>query len=141
MEDLVGASTTQPRFRTLLVATFAGVAVLLAVVGVAGVIAFTVSRRTQEIGVRVALGATRRQVVSLLVRQGLAPTAIGMLAGLAGAMALGRVLSGLLFGVAASDPTVFAGAAGLLAVAAVVAAYVPARRAASASPLDALRAE
>jgi putative ABC transport system permease protein len=141
MQDLVSASTTQPRFRTLLITAFALVAVVLAVVGVAGVIAYTVSRRTQEIGVRVALGATRHQVVALLVGQGLVPTAIGIVVGLAGAIGVARVLAGLLFGVSATDPTVLAGAVGLLAVSAVAAAYVPARRAAAVSPLDALRAE
>src|SRR5262249_492734 len=91
LELLVAESTRQPRFRTLLVGAFATLAIALAVVGVAGVIAFTVSRRTHEIGVRLALGASRADVVSLLMRQGMAPAAAGVAAGLAGALALSRV--------------------------------------------------
>src|SRR5262249_7184194 len=99
MDRVVTRSTSEPRFRTVLVGSFAALALLLSVVGVAGVIAFTVERRTREIGVRVALGATKLQVVAMLMRQGMAPAAVGIAAGLAGALALSRLLAGLLFGV------------------------------------------
>jgi putative ABC transport system permease protein len=141
MTQLVADSTRQPRFRTLLVGTFAALALLLSVVGVAGVIAFAVGRRTHEIGVRVALGATRRQVLSLLLIQGMMPAAAGAAIGVCGAVALTRVLAGLLFGVEATDPGVFAAATGLLMLAALGATYLPARRATSIDPMTALRGE
>jgi putative ABC transport system permease protein len=139
MNQLVDESTTQPRFRTLLILTFAALAIVLSVVGVAGVVAFTVGRRAHEIGVRVALGATKRQVISLLLVQGMAPTAIGLAAGLVGAIAVTRVLAGLLFGVATTDSAVFASAIALLLLSALGATYVPARRATSIDAMDALR--
>jgi ABC-type antimicrobial peptide transport system permease subunit len=116
-------------------------AVLLAVVGVAGVISYAVGRRTQEIGVRVALGASRRQVVSLLLAQGMRPAAFGVALGLLGALALTRLLSGLLYGVSALDVPVFAAAAVTLMLAALVATYLPARRATGIDPMVALRAD
>jgi putative ABC transport system permease protein len=141
MNDMVADSTSQPRFRTLLVGAFAALAVVLSVVGVSGVIGYAVGRRTHEIGVRVALGATRRQVIALLVTQGVVPAAVGLVVGLAGAAALTRVLQGLLFGVAPTDLRVYSAATALLAIAAVAATYVPARRATSIDPMIALRAE
>jgi len=138
---MVAESTKQPRFRTLLIGAFAALAVVLSVVGVAGVIGYAVGRRRHEIGVRVALGATRRQVVSLLLVQGMGPTLVGLLLGLAGAAALTRVLSGILFGVAATDVGVYASATGVLLLAALAATYVPARSATSIDPMVALRAE
>jgi putative ABC transport system permease protein len=141
MDDVVALSTTEPRFRTLLVGAFAALAVLLAVVGVAGVISYAVGRRTQEIGVRVALGASRQQVVSLLLAQGMRPAAIGVALGLLGALALTRLLTGLLYGVSALDVPVFVAAAVALMLAALVATYVPARRATGIDPMIALRAD
>jgi putative ABC transport system permease protein len=141
MEQVVGNSTAQPRFRTWLLATFAGLALLLSVVGVAGVIAYSVSRRTHEIGVRVALGATGNNVISLLMRQGMVPTGVGVALGAAGSLAFGRVMSGLLFGVTATDSSVFAVAALALICAAALATYLPARRATSIDPMIALRSE
>ena len=141
MRAVVDETTTEPRFRTVLVAVFAMLAVLLAVGGVTGVIAYSVGRRTHEIGVRVALGATRANVVSLLVRQGLVSTAIGLGVGIAGALAVTRVLANLLFGVSTTDVSVFAGASVLLAVAAIGATYLPVRRATRVDPMIALRAE
>jgi putative ABC transport system permease protein len=108
---------------------------------VSGVISYAVGRRTHEIGVRVALGATRWDVVSLLLRQGLLPTTIGLTLGIAGALVLTRVLASLLFGVSTTDVTVFAGATALLAIAALGATYLPARRATGIDPMLALRAE
>jgi putative ABC transport system permease protein len=141
MRAVVDESTTEPRFRTLLLGAFATLAVLLAVVGVSGVISYAVGRRTHEIGVRVALGATRWDVVSLLLRQGLLPTTFGLTLGIAGALVLTRVLASLLFGVSTTDVTVFAGATALLALAAFGATYLPARRATGIDPMLALRAE
>jgi putative ABC transport system permease protein len=134
-------TTTEPRFRTLLVAAFAMLAVLLAVGGVAGVIAYSVGKRTHEIGVRVALGATRGNVVLLLLQQGMLSTAIGLGVGIAAAFAMTRVLANLLFGVSTTDVSVFAGASVLLAVAALGATYLPVRRATRVDPVIALRAE
>jgi len=139
MNQLIEESTIQPRFRTLLIGTFAALAVVLSIVGVGGVVAFAVGRQTHEIGVRVALGATSRQVISLLLMQGLWPAAIGLVVGLAGAMTATRVLSGLLFGVAATDPPVFASAMVVVLIASFGATYVPARRATSIDAMDALR--
>lgn len=141
MEQMIADSTTQPRFRTMLIGAFAVLAVLLSIVGVAGVITYAVGRRTQEIGIRVVLGATRGQVVSLMVRQGMWPAAIGVAVGVSGAFALTRVLSGLLFGVTATDAGVFAAATAMLTLAALAAAYVPARRATAIDPMVALRAD
>jgi putative ABC transport system permease protein len=134
-------STMEPRFRTRLIVTFAGLAVLLSVVGVSGVISYAVGRRTHEIGVRVALGATRVDVVSLLMAEGVLPAAIGLALGIAGALALTRVLAGMLFGVGATDLGVFAAATALLAVAALGGTYLPARRATAIDPMIALRPE
>jgi putative ABC transport system permease protein len=139
--QVVSESTTEPRFRMILVSTFAALAVVLSVLGVAGVIAYMVGQRTHEIGVRVALGATRSQVVSLLVKQGMTPAAIGLGLGLAGAAGATRVLAGLLFGVASTDPGVFVAAAVTLGCAALGATLVPARRATGIDPMIALRAE
>ena len=109
MRAVLDDSTSEPRFRTLLMGAFATLARLLAVGGVSGVISYTVGRRTHEIGVRVALGATRADVVSLLLRQGMLPTGIGLALGTAGALALTQVLANLLFAVSTTDVTVFAG--------------------------------
>jgi putative ABC transport system permease protein len=141
MDRIVADSTTEPRFRTMLVGAFAALAVVLSIIGVAGVIAYAVSRRTREIGLRVALGATQRQVVTMMIARGFVPTMIGVGVGLAGALAVTRLLSGLLFGVATTDATVFAEASAILAVAALAATYVPARRATAIDPMIALRAD
>ena len=141
MERVVADSTTEPWFRTLLVGGFAALAIVLSVVGVAGVTAYAVSRRTREIGVRIALGATPGSVVVLMVSQGFTATAAGIAAEIAGVLALTRLLSQFLFGVTATDPAVFAGATAVVTVAALAATYVPARRAASIDPMLTLRAE
>jgi putative ABC transport system permease protein len=125
----------------MLLGTFAAVAVVLAAIGVYGVLAYVVSQRTQEIGVRLAIGATPADVVALFVREGVALAAIGLAVGGIGALAAGRALTGLLFGVRATDPLTFVLVATALAVAAFCASYVPARRAARVDPMLALRAD
>jgi ABC-type antimicrobial peptide transport system permease subunit len=117
------------------------VALVLAVVGVYGLKAVVVSRRTREIAIRLVLGATNRGVLLMIVREGLVLTAIGLVVGLAAAIGMARVLSSLLYGVSATDPVVFVGAMVTLAVAAFVASYLPARRATELTPAAALRAE
>jgi putative ABC transport system permease protein len=116
-------------------------AVLLAAVGIYGVVAFSVSRRTREIGVRIALGASARDVLSMVVREALLLAAIGVAVGIAGGLALTNVVQGMLFGVAATDPATYAAASLALIAVAALAAYVPARRAAGLSPSMALRHE
>ena len=141
LSGIVSSSIAQPRFRSLLVGGFAVTALLLAIVGLAGVLSYSVSERTNEIGVRLALGARPGQIVRLVVGEGLALAAIGTLVGVAGALALGGTLSSLLFGVSAFDPRIYAGLAALLTAVAALACYVPARRAARVDPMAALRAE
>jgi putative ABC transport system permease protein len=113
----------------------------LAIIGLTGVIAYTVSQRTKEIGVRMALGAAPRDVLWLILRQGLALGAIGLAIGLAGSLALTRFLSSLLYGVSATDPLTFLGVSLLLAATTLLACYIPARRAALTDPLTSLRRE
>jgi predicted permease len=141
MDDVIGRSIAERRFTMLLLATFAAVAVLLAAIGVYGVLAYLVSQRTQEIGVRLAIGATPEDVARLFVREGAGLTLAGVACGLAGALAVTRTLSTLLFGVTTTDPVTFASVAGALAIVALLASYVPARRAARVDPMAALRTE
>ena len=139
MTEVVAQSVAEPRFHMALVASFALLALLLAAIGIYGVLAYSVTQRTHEIGVRMALGAGGRDVMGLVVREGLTLAVAGVALGLAGAAALTRLMAGLLFGVTALDPLTFgAGAAVLLGVAAV-ACYVPARRATRVQPITALR--
>jgi len=125
----------------VLLAVFAGVAGLLAAIGIYGVLAYSVVQRTQEIGVRMALGAQRAQVLSLVVRKGLMLTAIGVALGLAGAAAAARYLEGMLFGVTPLDASTFAAVAVAFSLLAVAASYLPARRATMVEPVEALRVE
>jgi ABC-type antimicrobial peptide transport system permease subunit len=125
----------------LLFGVFALVAMLLAAIGIYGVLAYLVEQRTHEIGIRVALGAKTSDVLWLIVRQGLALTLIGVALGLAGALGLTRVIRNLLYGVSATDPATFAGIALLLIGVACIASFIPARRAAKVDPLVALRHE
>jgi predicted permease len=141
MTDLVGRSIAERRFVMLLIGAFAALAVLLAAIGIYGVLAYLVAQRVQEIGVRLAIGAAPRDVVRLFVREGAALAGIGLVCGLAGALAAAQALTSLLFGVAATDPSTFAGVAVALASVAFVATYVPARRAARVDPMTALRTD
>jgi putative ABC transport system permease protein len=139
MDDLVGGSLARPRFVGLLLGLFAAAALLLAAMGIYGVLSYTVAQRTSEIGIRMALGAQRGEVVRAVVGQGLALTALGIAIGGAAAVALTRVLAGMLFGVSPTEPGVFAAVAALLVVVAGLAAWIPARNASRVDPLIALR--
>jgi predicted permease len=139
--SLVDASIVGRRFIMIVFLAFAVVAATLSAIGVYGVLAYLVSQRTREIGVRLAIGASPSGVVWLFIREGMALTALGLTAGLAGALAAGQWIRSLLFGVTVADPTTFAGVACTVIVAAVLATYVPARRAASVDPTDALRTD
>jgi predicted permease len=141
MEDVVSASLAQRRFALQVVGGFGVLALLLAGVGVYGVVAYSVSRRTREIGIRLALGASSGAILRWVFKQGMRLALLGTAAGLVVAFALTRLLSGLLFGVAPTDPLTYAGLALLLAAVAMLACYVPARRATKVDPMVALRYE
>ena len=141
MEELIATATASRRFSTQLLTAFAVLALLLAAVGIYGVMAFVVGQRTREMGIRVALGAHPREVVTLVLREALVLAAAGVAAGAVGAVIMSRYLSGMLFEVTATDPGTYAGIAVLLTVTAAVAAWRPARRAAAVDPILALRAD
>jgi putative ABC transport system permease protein len=138
MDELMEASTAQPRFRSFLLGSFAGIALVLSAIGIYGVMAYTVGRRTREIGVRMALGARPVDILRLILGESLTLTLLGVLLGLVGAYAVTRVMNGLLFGVASTDPFTFASVTLLLCSVALLASYVPARRATRVDPLVAL---
>jgi putative ABC transport system permease protein len=141
MEEVLRASVGRPRFDALLLAAFSGIALLLAMIGIYGVTSYAVGQRTREIGIRAALGASRRDVLRLVLRRAMVLTLVGVAAGLAGAFALTGVLSKLLFGIEPTDATTFAGVALALMTVSLVASYIPARRALGIDPLQALRME
>jgi putative ABC transport system permease protein len=141
MDDMVANSLTQQRFNTLLLGAFAALALLLAAVGIYSVLSYTVKRRAREIGIRLALGAGLRDVLRMVVFEGMRPTLVGVLIGAAGALALGRVLSGLIYGVKPTDPITFLAVAILLSVIALLASIIPAYRATKVDPMAALRYE
>ncbi len=139
MDDVAASALAQPRFVTFLLALFAGTALTLAAIGIYGTISLLVSERTQEMGIRLALGADRATILKLVLGQGLILTAIGLSAGLAGAVILTRTLSGLVYGVGTLDPFTFIAVPVMLAVVALLACVIPARRAASVDPITTLR--
>jgi putative ABC transport system permease protein len=140
-EELLGAGIARPRFQMLMLASFAGIALLLTAVGLYGVLAYSVSKRTREIGVRVALGASRIMVQRMVLEQALLLVAAGVVLGLAGAFATGQVLTNMLYGVSPQNPLLLAIACCAIILTAALAAFLPARRAASIDPTQALRNE
>src|SRR5215471_17052500 len=141
MEQRVNESLARRRFSTLLLGIFASVALALATIGIYGVMAYLVSQGTRELGIRIALGASQHNIVSLVVRQGMALAFSGVMLGLAAAFLLTRLIQSLLYGVQATDPITFAGISLLLAMIALVASYIPAQRAARIDPLISLRCD
>ena len=141
MRDIVAASTAQRRFQTLLLAGFAAVAVLLAACGIYGTVSYAVNQRRREIGIRMALGAQRRDVASLVLRQAFAPVAFGIAAGGAGTLALVRLLAGLLFGVGPADAATYSSAGMLVLAVAAVSCWLPARRAMRVDPAETMHCE
>jgi predicted permease len=141
MEERVGSSVGRERFYTTLIGLFAAVALVLAAVGLYGVVAYAVSQRTHELGVRVALGATTQRISRMVVGEGLSLTAMGVAIGIVAALIGGRVVSSLLFGVTARDPATLLGVVVVLAAVATLASWLPARRAARVDPLVAIRGE
>ena len=141
LDETLGNAIAAPRFRMLLVNGFALIALLLATIGIYGVVSYSVTRRTREFGVRLAVGAQRQDIVGMVVREGLMLSAGGAAAGVVGALLLTRLLRGFLFGVSPTDPTTFAGVVVLLTAVAALASYLPARRATRIDPVEALRTE
>src|SRR5919205_331293 len=141
MDHVVSESITQPRFNLFLLGLFSTVAMLLSAAGIYGVTAYTVTQRTHELGIRIALGAQVSDVLKMILGQGMAVIGIGLVLGLAAAFALTRLLRSLLFGVGENDPLTFAAITLVLFMVALIACYVPARRATKVDPLTALRYE
>ena len=141
IDRLVASSVARPRFYAVLLGLFAGIAGLLAAIGVYGVLAYAVTQRTQEIGIRMALGAERRQILALVLRRGLVLTIVGVTLGLAAAAASARVLETMLFGVTPLDRATFAAVAVAFVLVAFAASYLPARRATAIDPTIALARE
>lgn len=141
MSSLVDGATARERFYLMLLTAFAAVAVALAAVGIYGVMSYAVSRRTHELGLRMALGARPHQLLANVVREGMSVAAVGGAIGVAGALAISRLMAGLLFGVKATDPLTFVAVAATLGAVALVACYIPARRATKIDPLESLRGD
>jgi predicted permease len=141
LEEHIGASLLPQRIAAGILASFGIVALLLAAVGLYGVVAFAVAQRTREIGIRVALGAQSTEVLGLVLRQGMTLAGVGLVVGLALSVGAAKLVSGFLLGAGAADPFVFVVAAGTLALVTLVASYVPARRASKVDPIEALRSQ
>jgi putative ABC transport system permease protein len=141
MDDVVSASVAQPRLITQLVGSFAILALLLAAIGIYGVMAYSVTQRTHEVGIRLALGAQPRDVLALLMVQGMRLVFLGVVLGVVVSLVLTRLLATLLYGTSVRDPLTFAGVSALLVAVALLACYIPARRAMRVDPIVALRYE
>jgi len=141
MSDVIAQSVSPQRFNMLLLASFAGLALILAAVGIYSVLSYTVRRRVREIGIRVALGASNNDVIRMVLTDGLKPILLGVALGLAAALALSRVMASLIFGVRATDPLTFAAVALLLLVVGIFATIIPAYRATRIEPARILREE
>jgi putative ABC transport system permease protein len=141
MDKVVSESITQPRFNLFLLVLFSTVAMLLSAAGIYGVTAYTVSQRTRELGIRLALGAQVGDVLKMILAQGMAVIGVGLVLGLAAAFGLMRLLRSLLFGIGENDPLTFVAITIVLLIVALIACYIPARRATKVDPLEALRAE
>ena len=141
MDSILAESLSQQRFNMLLLATFSGLALLLAAIGIYSVLAYSVRRRVREIGVRMALGAQRGDILRMILGQGTKLALIGAGIGIAGALAMTRLMSSQLFGVTATDPLTFLSVSALIVVVALLACYIPARRATKVDPMVALRYE
>jgi ABC-type antimicrobial peptide transport system permease subunit len=141
LEDYLGQSVAQRRFSMTLLGVFSAVALVLAALGIYGVLAYSVAQRTREIGVRMALGARESTVATMVVRESLGVVGIGLAIGIVGALALTRVLASLLFDISPTDPLTFVAVTLGLGAVAVAASYLPARRASSVDPIVALRSD
>jgi putative ABC transport system permease protein len=141
LDEMIGKTVAPRRFNMMLLAVFAVIALVMAATGIFGVMSFAVAQRTREIGIRLALGAQRRDILRLVVGQGMLLALVGIGAGLTASFGLTRLISSLLFGVSASDPLTFLGVAALLVAVMLLACYLPARRAAKVDPMVALRYE
>jgi ABC-type antimicrobial peptide transport system permease subunit len=141
MQQIISENVAQPRFFTVLLSVFGLLAVTLAAIGAYGVISYSVRERTQEFGIRIALGADRREVLGLVLKRAMTLAGIGLVLGLVGALATTRLLGSLLFGIKPLDPATFAAASAFLFVVALLATYVPAHAATKVDPIVALRYE
>jgi putative ABC transport system permease protein len=141
MNQFLAQFRAQPRFRAILLTVFAGLALLLAMVGIYGVVSYSVSQQTHEIGIRMALGAQHTEILRLVLRKGMVLALMGVCIGVAGASGLARFISSLLYGVSLSDPFTFAVVSLILMSVALLASYIPARRATKVDPMVALRCE
>ena len=141
MQDVHSGSLGRTSFTLVMLAIAGGVALLLGVIGIYGVLTYVVSQRAREIGIRSALGAEPRQLQTIFLLHGLALSGVGAVLGLVGAFALGRLTSSLLFGIGPMDPAAYMAAIGVILAAAALASYLPARRAATIDPMETLRAE
>jgi ABC-type antimicrobial peptide transport system permease subunit len=141
MDEVFAESMSRPRFLMTLLVAFAALALLLAAIGTYGVLSYLVSERRQEIGIRMALGAERSTLLGMVMKHGLRLALVGLLLGLAGAIAVTRLMQTLLFNVRPADPSTMVAVAAVIAAVALIACYVPARRATRVDPLTALRAE